>query len=763
MGKLIDNRYEIIKKIGQGGMGAVYLAKDTRLDRQVAIKRLNLVASQQDLDLFKKRFEREAKVMASFQHPNIVSVFDYGQDDEGVYLVLEYVPGGSLAQEMRKRRFTVEEAIEILLPLSEALSAIHSRNRVHRDIKPANVIFDEYGNPKLADFGVVKLLERQDGHTLTATGAAVGTPAYMAPELIGGEASPATDQYALGVVLYELVTGKKPFKGRTPMETLTMQKYEPLPDPRILEPELPIWLCRIIKAALAKDPHKRYPNIRMFANALRAGAPKKHGSTPASPAFSENKTEPVPPTVAHKPRVVPTGAVQANKEVSRVLPPSNQAVVQKQPDPTPPPQIEENKKKFRWLLWVIGLLVVGIIGVIGAYFLIRWVSTLQPEPISVPIALLTDTPEELVVETAKPTLPPTTAPTSAPADSDHVTETPTKTMLPSYTPSASPTITPELPQNTDEVAVRIVVVTGDDGTADIPHLYLSRGEGKTPYELLLDQPSDLQPYQIDEYSFLVPYSFCDFVGYSMTKPATGTDDPWDLEEIEIYMDGEMVFLDRTAGDYSPITENSYPPAGGWTGTQNYQNKCGEVSSTTQNDKLLIGSVRDNEGVPIEGINLAIIKGSERIDAYSASDGSISVELPENGVWSVQIVGTMCTSRIMNSDCELTGYFKVTTSLSVEVPQIDPFVFLYEKATTTISGTVKDSLSNPVSSMRVLAVRSDGAESYGTTDANGTFSIPASIGTWDVYAVSFNPYTRGESQEININSNSTTNDVDLIAP
>jgi eukaryotic-like serine/threonine-protein kinase len=287
MGKMIDHRYNIIEKIGEGGMGAVYLAEDTRLERKVAIKRLHLVARAQDLQIFHQRFEREAKVMARFQHPSIVSVYDYGTDDEGIYLVLEFMPGGSLGQVMRKRRFTVDESIAVLLPLCDALTAIHQRGSVHRDLKPANVLFDDYGNPKLADFGVVKLLQGQD-MTFTPTGAAVGTPAYMAPELIGGEASPATDQYALGVIMYELVTGKKPFQGRTPMETLTMQKYEPLPDPRSINPELPGWVCQVLKMALAKEPQQRYASIGQFADILRSGEPAQDQTEIVTPAAVES-------------------------------------------------------------------------------------------------------------------------------------------------------------------------------------------------------------------------------------------------------------------------------------------------------------------------------------------------------------------------------------------------------------------------------------------------------------------------------------------
>lgn len=269
MEQILEGRYQIIEKLGEGGMGAVFLAEDLRLKRKVAIKRMQVLGKASDLEKFQQRFESEALEMAAFQHPNIVNVYDYGHDEDGVYLVLEYMSGGSLSARMKEQEaIAVTEASALLYPLAEALAEIHRKGLVHRDVKPSNILFDQYGNPKLSDFGVVKLVVGDDTRTLTDTGAALGTPAYMAPELIGGQLAPSVDLYALGVVFYEMVVGKKPFQGRTPAETMTMQKYEPLPDPLYLNPALSMSVVAFLQRVMEKDPENRTPDMDTFAGDL---------------------------------------------------------------------------------------------------------------------------------------------------------------------------------------------------------------------------------------------------------------------------------------------------------------------------------------------------------------------------------------------------------------------------------------------------------------------------------------------------------------
>ncbi|NSW54150.1 MAG: protein kinase [Anaerolineae bacterium] len=276
---MIDHRYRIVRKLGEGGMGTVYLALDERLEREVALKRLHVMGvMESQREQFIQRFQREAKAMARFSHPNIVHVYDYGQDSQGVYLVLEYMPNGTLKQHLGQAHPPVEAA-RLLLPIAEALHYIHQRGMIHRDVKPANILFDEMRTPKLADFGIVKLLD-QEGVTLTATGVGVGTPDYMAPEQIGKDFDHHVDQYALGIIFYELVTGKKPYQGDTPIQTLLMHVTEPLPDPRILVPDLAENACALIRTALEKKPAQRYPDTGAFIASLR-GVIGDSGAYPA--------------------------------------------------------------------------------------------------------------------------------------------------------------------------------------------------------------------------------------------------------------------------------------------------------------------------------------------------------------------------------------------------------------------------------------------------------------------------------------------------
>jgi eukaryotic-like serine/threonine-protein kinase len=439
MGQIIDHRYTIIKKIGEGGMGAVYLAEDTRLRRKVAIKRLQLTGKLADIELFQQRFEREALEMASFQHPHIVSVHDFGYDEEGVYLVQEYMPGGTLTDHMGEGALPVEEAVTLLLPLADALQAIHDRGRVHRDVKPANILFDAYGHLKLADFGVVKLLEGQEGLTLTATGAAVGTPAYMAPELIAGEASAATDQYALGVVLYEMVTGKKPYHGRTPMETLYMHKTAELPDPRTYNPGLTGWVCEVLKKVLAKEPPDRYVDMMAFAQALRAGAFSQEESVGVDTTQVVTATERgqdgllggTSTDLLHIPPTQPP----TNNLVGESLhpePPSVADIVREQPGEAP--LVEDSRKLPRWLLWAgAGVVLVGVMIVIG--IMLANLATRASDALAVRSTALNG---DALISTATATESVMATRTST------ATITPTITSTPTVTVTSTITMTPTL-------------------------------------------------------------------------------------------------------------------------------------------------------------------------------------------------------------------------------------------------------------------------------------------------------------------------------
>jgi eukaryotic-like serine/threonine-protein kinase len=359
--EFIGKRYRIIRKIGEGGMGSVYQAVDERLAREVAVKRLDILSTNPTMvDQIVARFEREAKAMAQFRHPNIVNVFDYGQDEDGLYLVIEFMPGGTLRERMGKS-MPVKEAAGLLLPIANALSYVHEHGMVHRDIKPANILFDVHNNPMLTDFGVVKLVE-QSGATLTTAGTGVGTPAYMAPEQMSKDFDHRADQYALGIIFYELVTGKKPYEGNTPLQTLYMHATQALPDPRLYVPGLPQEACDLLKTALAKNRNDRFANMARFAQGLqRILTAEAEDSTMLA---SDNATIMPPKATTPSRGGSPSGQTPAYTAAPVV---QSTPVVAPLPTTAPPP--ERDKKKFNPLFVVLGcggllfvvLLIVGLI------------------------------------------------------------------------------------------------------------------------------------------------------------------------------------------------------------------------------------------------------------------------------------------------------------------------------------------------------------------------------------------------------------------
>jgi serine/threonine protein kinase len=261
-------RYHILEQLGQGGMATVYKAYDTNLERDVAVK---FIRSDQfgsaHLEMMLKRFEREAKSLAKLSHPNILKVLDYGEHENSPFLVMEYLPGGTLKERLGKPT-PWQEAVRLLIPIAQALEYAHDHNLIHRDIKPANILLTEKGQPMLTDFGIAKILESEDTGGLTGTGVGIGTPEYMAPEQWAGQATKQSDIYSLGVVLYELVTGRKPYAADTPVAVLLKQANDPLPRPTQYTPDLPEAVERILIKALAKNTEDRYPSAAEFTDAL---------------------------------------------------------------------------------------------------------------------------------------------------------------------------------------------------------------------------------------------------------------------------------------------------------------------------------------------------------------------------------------------------------------------------------------------------------------------------------------------------------------
>jgi eukaryotic-like serine/threonine-protein kinase len=263
------------KLIGQGGMGAVFLAQQSRPKRQVAVKVLLPMSplAPNQRTAFLERFRRETDVVASLEHPNIMPVHEYGERDGLAYLVMPYISGGTLRDELeREGRLPLEKAVLYLEQLAAALELAHEHGVIHRDIKPANILVRREGRLLLTDFGLVKIVSEGQGASsrLTGVGVPLGTPDYMAPEqVMGGEIDARADLYSLGIILYQMVTGTVPFKANMPMQVAMQHMQSPPPSPRALRRELPPAAEQVILRALAKRPDERYKNVQEFASAFR--------------------------------------------------------------------------------------------------------------------------------------------------------------------------------------------------------------------------------------------------------------------------------------------------------------------------------------------------------------------------------------------------------------------------------------------------------------------------------------------------------------
>lgn len=300
-------RYDLVRVLGKGAMGVVYEGQDPSLGRRVAVKTIlrNAAVDPETERTYAQRFAQEARAVARLNHPNIVQVYDYGVEDDVAYLVMEFIDGRELRSLFESgERLPLAEVVRLMGELLDALDFAHEAGVIHRDVKPANVLLDAQRRLKLADFGVARV---QDGTQRTQADTMVGSPAYMSPEQISGaRIDRRTDIFAAGVVLYQFLTGDKPFKGDTPWAVLAAIAQAHPPAPSTLVPGLPPAFDAVVDAALVKDPAARYPTARAFATALKAalagtatelptvfpGAalPPRPEPAPAAPAASVTQT-----------------------------------------------------------------------------------------------------------------------------------------------------------------------------------------------------------------------------------------------------------------------------------------------------------------------------------------------------------------------------------------------------------------------------------------------------------------------------------------
>jgi tRNA A-37 threonylcarbamoyl transferase component Bud32 len=292
IGTVLSGRYKLEAKLGSGGMSTVYLARDTTLDRSVAVKVMHREMSEQADQL--QRFRQEARAVAKLSHPNVVAVIDAGEDGGHPYIVFEYVEGETLKQRInRVGALDAQEALAYAIEIARGLTVAHNRNMVHRDIKPQNVLIDSEGRAKLTDFGISRQLE-QDG--MTATGRVLGTTDYVAPEqAMGHPADQRSDIYSLGVVLYEMLTGQVPFQADSQVGVAMKHVNEELPDVQQRRPELSAAAAMVVERATAKDPAQRYQQVGELIDDLSTALEVEAARAGSTTGEATSVLEAVPP------------------------------------------------------------------------------------------------------------------------------------------------------------------------------------------------------------------------------------------------------------------------------------------------------------------------------------------------------------------------------------------------------------------------------------------------------------------------------------
>lgn len=432
-------RYAIKYEIGRGGMATVYCAHDPRFDRDVALKVLPREFMHDPT--FRARFEREAHTIAALEHAAIVPVYDYGEDEGQPYLVMRYMTGGSLRDRLDKGPLTFAETATILQRIGSALDHAHSKGIVHRDLKPGNILFDRYGDAFLTDFGIAKLSEA--GAALTGS-TVIGTPAYLSPEQArGSSVDGRSDVYALGTILFEMLTGRTPYEAETPVGLAVKHVTEPVP--RILEvkPDLPQETEPVIARAMAKDRDERFSTASELA--LTVGA------------IARGEKVSLPP-VQRVPAGTPAGGRVPSAQIPRV--------------PTAYPLAEEGTRPARGVprwAWFIGALAV--VAVVGGGIVMSGVMGQPAEA------------------TAEPTLAPIVASATA-------TATATATVQPSDTPQPAPTDMP-VPTNTPSPTPTVPTPTPIPISTSVP----------TPTPISLATATHACAYDVELVEVQDPYRF----------------------------------------------------------------------------------------------------------------------------------------------------------------------------------------------------------------------------------------------------------------
>jgi len=360
---VVNDRYELLKRIGRGGMADVFLAHDILLDRDVAVK---VLFPEHAVDPnFVERFRREAQAVAGLNHPNIVSVYDWGQTGNTYFMAMEFVDGRTLAEALRRSgRMTAKSAATVAMAIANALAYAHRNNVVHRDIKPANILMGNDGAIKVVDFGIARALDSGHDAGLTQDGAVMGTATYFSPEQAKGEGLDLrSDLYSLGIVLYELVSGRPPFTGDSALATAYKQVNEDAERLKNLVPDVPMALEAIVAKCMAKDATVRYPNAEALRDDLRRfingeatlavdEARIRSGKAPLGPANLDQATTVMSPVNA----ATPSGGMPRTAVMPTTM----------QPVETLPDYDDAPSKRG----YIIGAIVAGVVVLAGIIFLI---------------------------------------------------------------------------------------------------------------------------------------------------------------------------------------------------------------------------------------------------------------------------------------------------------------------------------------------------------------------------------------------------------
>lgn len=357
MSNLTIGRYQLKEEIGRGGMAVVYHGYDPRFKREVAIKVMTLDFMGDTV--LRARFEREAQTIAALEHPAIVPVYDFGEEQGRPYLVMRLMNGGTLADQLRKGPLSIAETTKILQRIGAALERAHQKGIIHRDLKPSNIMYDEYGDAFLGDFGIARLTET----AVTLTGdSVVGTPAYMSPEQVNGdkELDGRSDIYALGVICFEMLTGQRPFQADTAARLMMKHLLEPIPDIRQFKPDLPPGVTTVIARTMAKTPDERFATASELSATLIQVMQGAAAPPPLPPTLPTPSPDSAAATVVEP---APTPSLAAATEIA----PTPHPIV---PDtelmaPTPPRPAQPPSRRGRAWLWggvAAGVLLILLFG-----------------------------------------------------------------------------------------------------------------------------------------------------------------------------------------------------------------------------------------------------------------------------------------------------------------------------------------------------------------------------------------------------------------